>query len=248
MLSVTPTPVELIDDDTATKYYNEFDTLEGAERESRAEALRLWADQKDADQKREQFDTLNKIYSDFDGYVNEAGLQDFDEDSRYNIANRQFIASQFDQTPEEQQDIYSSFRDKWTESVAGKKGMSEKETFDLIKQGMDARNEVTEAANQIPGDIALSLFDSIGGGDPVDVPKLIETWKTKNAESIKKLPPGWEAPLLESAQAFHTETEGMLRDYAEPLKKLYDHLAAVTGRDTERAGDDRTSTRLNSSH
>ena len=237
MLSVTPTPVELIDDDTATKYFNEIDSLTGTERESRAEALRLWADQKDADQKREQFDTLNKIYSDFDGYVNDAGLQDFDEDSRYRTANRQFIASQFDQTPEEQQDIYSSFRDKWTESVVGKKGMSEKETFDLIKQGMDARNEVSEAANQIPGDIALSLFDSIGGNDPVDVPKLIETWKTKNAESIKKLPPGWEAPLLESAQAFHTETEGMLRDYAEPLKKVYDHLAAVTGRDTERAGE-----------
>ena len=237
MVTVSSTPVELIDDDTATKYYNEFDTLEGAERESRAEALRLWADQKDADQKREQFDTLNKIYTDFDGYVKDAGLQDFDEDSRYRTANRQFIASQFDQTPEEQQDIYSSFRDKWTESVAGKKGMSEKETFGLIKEGIDARNEVSEAANQIPGDIALSLFDSIGGGDPVDVPKLIETWKTKNADSIKKLPPGWEAPLLESAQAFHTETEGMLRDYAEPLKKVYDHLAAVTGRDTERAGE-----------
>ena len=237
MLNVTSTPVELIDDDTATTYYNDLDTLEGAERETRAEALRLWADQKDADQKREQFDAVNKIYSDFDGYVNEAGLQDFDEDSRYRTANRQFIASQFDQTPEEQQDIYSSFRDKWTESVAGKTGLSEKETFGLIKQGIDARNEVSEAANQIPGDIALSLFDSIGGGDPVDVPKLIETWKTKNAESIKKLPPGWETPLLESAQAFHNETEGMLRDYAEPLKKVYDHLSAVTGRDTERAGE-----------
>ena len=237
MLSVTPTPVELIDDDTATKYYNEIDSLTGPDRDSRADALRLWAEQKKSDQKREQFDTLNKIYSDFDGYVNEAGLQDFDEDSRYNIANRQFIASQFDQTPEEQQNIYSSFRDKWTESVNGKKGMSEKETFDLIKQGIDARNEVSEAANQIPGDIALSLFDSIGGNDPVDVPKLIETWKAKNADSIKKLPPGWEAPLLESAQAFHKETEGMLRDYAEPLKKVYDHLAAVTGRDTERAGE-----------
>ena len=237
MLNVTSTPVELIDDDTATTYYNDLDTMEGAERESRADALRLWAEQKKSDQKREQFDAVNKIYSDFDGYVNEAGLQDFDEDSRYRIANRQFIASQFDQTPEEQKDIYSSFRDKWTESVAGKTGMSEKETFGLIKQGIDARNEVSEAANQIPGDIALSLFDSIGGGDPVDVPKLIETWKTKNAESIKKLPPGWETPLLESAQAFHTETEGMLRDYAEPLKKVYDHLSVVTGRDTERAGE-----------
>ena len=237
MLNVTSTPVELIDDDTATTYYNDLDTLEGAERESRADALRLWAEQKKSDQKREQFDAVNKIYSDFDGYVNEAGLQDFDEDSRYNIANRQFIASQFDQTPEEQQETYPSFRDKWTESVAGKNGLSEKETFGLIKQGIDARNEVSEAANQIPGDIALSLFDSIGGGDPVDVPKLIETWKTKNAESIKKLPPGWETPLLESAQAFHTETEGMLRDYAEPLKKVYDHLSVVTGRDTERAGE-----------
>jgi hypothetical protein len=155
MLNVTSTPVELIDDDTATTYYNDLDTMEGAERDSRAEALRLWADQKDADQKREQFDAVNKIYSDFDGYVNEAGLQDFDEDSRYRTANRQFIASQFDQTPEEQQDIYSSFRDKWTESVAGKTGLSEKETFGLIKQGIDARNEVSEAANQIPGDIAL---------------------------------------------------------------------------------------------
>ena len=237
MLNVTSTPVELIDDDTATTYYNDLDTLEGAERDSRADALRLWAEQKKSDQKREQFDTLNKIYSDFDGYVNEAGLQDFDEDSRYRIANRQFIASQFEQTPEEQQETYPSFRDKWTESVAGKNGMSEKETFGLIKQGIDARNEVSEAANQIPGDIALSLFDSIGGGDPVDVPKLIETWKTKNAESIKKLPKGWETPLLESAQAFHTETEGMLRDYAEPLKKVYDHFSAVTGRDTERAGE-----------
>jgi len=32
MLNVTSTPVELIDDDTATTYYNDLDTLEGAER------------------------------------------------------------------------------------------------------------------------------------------------------------------------------------------------------------------------
>ena len=237
MLSVTSTPVELIDDNTAQQYYNDLDTLEGAERDSRAEALRLWADQKDADQKREQFDTLNKIYSDFEGYVNDAGLQDFDEESRYRTANRQFIASQFDDTVENQQTIYPSFRDKWTESVAGKKGLTEKETFGLIKQGIDARNEVSQAANEIPGDIALALFDSLDGGDPVDVPKLIDTWKTKNAESIKKLPKGWETPLLEAAQKYHTETDTMLRDYAEPLKQVYDHFAAVTGRDTERAGE-----------
>jgi hypothetical protein len=237
MLSVTPTPVELIDDDTATRYYNEFDTLEGAERESRAEALRLWADQKDADQKREQFDTLNKIYTDFDGYVNDAGLQDFDEDSRYRTANRQFIASQFDQTPEEQQDIYSSFRDKWTESVAGKKGMSEKETFGLIKEGIDARNEVVQSVNEIPGDIALGLFDSIGQGTAVEVPKLVSIWKERNAEKLKKLPAGWESGLLQAASDYATETEGMLRNYSEPLKQVYDHLAAVTGRDTERAGE-----------
>ena len=59
MLNVTSTPVELIDDDTATTYYNDLDTLEGAERDSRADALRLWAEQKKSDQKREQFDTLD---------------------------------------------------------------------------------------------------------------------------------------------------------------------------------------------
>jgi len=142
----------VIDDETATKYYNEFDSLTGAERESRADALRMWADQKDADQKREQFDTLNKIYSDFDGYVKEAGLQDFDEDSRYRTANRQFIASQFNQTPEEQQETYSSFRDKWTVSVAGKNGMSEKETFNLIRSHLLAIGKATNSQIKIIDD------------------------------------------------------------------------------------------------
>ena len=229
--------LDLIDDDTAAQYFNDIDTATGDDLQSKSAALEQWATIKKREEYRDRQDHIAKIYTDFDKFSEGAGLSEFSEDARYQFVNSAFVANETDGTAEDQMPIYPSKRDEVTDKLFGKTGLSEKETFGLIKQSIDARNEVTEAANQIPGDIALSLFDSIGGGDPVDVPKLIETWKTKNAESIKKLPPGWEAPLLESAQAFHTETEGMLRDYAEPLKKVYDHLAAVTGRDTERAGE-----------
>ena len=229
--------LDLIDDDTAAQYFNDIDTATGDDLQSKSAALEQWATIKKREEYRDRQDHIAKIYTDFDKFSEGAGLSEFSEDARYQFVNSAFVANETDGTAEDQMPIYPSKRDEVTDKLFGKTGLSEKETFGLIKQSIDARNEVTEAANQIPGDIALSLFDSIGGGDPVDVPKLIETWKTKNAESIKKLPPGWETPLLESAQAFHTETEGMLRDYAEPLKKVYDHFSAVTGRDTERAGE-----------
>jgi hypothetical protein len=148
----------VIDDETAAHYYHELDILTGPERKSRADALLLWADVKD----RQQIEKLKKIYSNFDGYVKDAGLQDFDEDSRYRTANRQFIASQFDQTPEEQKDTYSSFRDKWTESVAGKKGMSEKETFRLIRNHLQGIGKATNSRIKIIDDAtAARVYNEI---------------------------------------------------------------------------------------
>jgi hypothetical protein len=176
----------VIDDKTAARYYDELDTLTGQERKSRADALRLWADQKDAEQKREQLDTLKKIYSNFDGYVKEAGLQDFDEDSRYRTANRQFIASQFDQTPEEQKDIYSSLRDKWTESVAGKKGMSEKETFDLIRRHLLGIGKATKSKVEIIDDATATRIyneiDNATGDERQQMADALLTWGEKKAK------------------------------------------------------------------
>jgi hypothetical protein len=172
----------VIDDETAARYYHELDILTGPERKSRADALLLWADVKD----RQQIEKLKKIYSDFDGYVNEAGLQKFDEDSRYRIANRQFIASQFDQTPEEQQDTYTSFRDKWNESMAGKKGMSEKETFRLIRNHILGIGKATKSKVEIIDDATATRIyneiDNATGDERQQMADALLTWGEKKAK------------------------------------------------------------------
>ena len=234
----------IIDDATADNFLNEIDNATGDERIKMANALEKYADNLAEKRFQAADERFSKLFTDEKFYQNQLNTEALssalkESQDPEGMAKRSLIHAYLEHKT--QRPIspvnYDVERNGYAMANYGKKGLDDVQFFDLIKQGFNARNEVSEAVNQIPGDIALSLFDSIGGNDPVDVPKLIETWKTKNADSIKKLPPGWEAPLLESAQAFHTETEGMLRDYAEPLKKVYDHLAAVTGRDTERAGE-----------
>jgi hypothetical protein len=228
----------VIDDETASQYYNELNTNSVEDDGTKLKALEAWADAKDAERNKQEWDHLTRVYTDFDNYISDEGYSDLDEESRYQIANRQFIANQLGETVEDQGMIYPAKRDIWTQQAFGKKGLSEKETFGLIQQGVQSRNEVMQSANEIPGDIALGLFDSIGQGTAVEVPKLVSIWKERNAEKLKKLPAGWESGLLQAASDYATETEGMLRNYSEPLKQVYDHLAAVTGRDTKRAGED----------
>jgi hypothetical protein len=228
----------VIDDETASQYYNELNTNSVEDDGTKLKALEAWADAKDAERNKQEWDHLTRVYTDFDNYISDEGYSDLDEESRYQIANRQFIANQLGETVEDQGMIYPAKRDIWTQQAFGKSGLSEKETFGLIQQGVQSRNEVMQSANEIPGDIALGLFDSIGQGTAVEVPKLVSIWKERNAEKLKKLPAGWESGLLQAASDYATETEGMLRNYSEPLKQVYDHLAAVTGRDTKRAGED----------
>jgi len=227
----------IIDDETAARLYNEIDITTGDDYNTKAKALEAWADAKDSERNKQDWDHLTRVYTDFDNYISDEGYSDLEEESRYRIANRQFIANQLGETVEDQNFLYPAKRDIWTQQAFGKKGLSEKETFGLIQQGVQSRNEVVQSANEIPGDIALGLFDSIGQGTAVEVPKLVSIWKERNAEKLKKLPAGWESGLLQAASDYATETEGMLRNYSEPLKQVYDHLASVTGRDTERAGE-----------
>jgi hypothetical protein len=229
--------LNIIDDETAARLYNEIDITTGDDYNTKAKALEAWADAKDSERNKQDWDHLTRVYTDFDNYIPDEGYSDLEEESRYRIANRQFIANQLGETVEDQNFLYPAKRDIWTQQAFGKKGLSEKETFGLIQQGVQSRNEVVQSANEIPGDIALGLFDSIGQGTAVEVPKLVSIWKERNAEKLKKLPAGWESGLLQAASDYATETEGMLRNYSEPLKQVYDHLASVTGRDTERAGE-----------
>ena len=174
----------VIDDETASQYYNELNTNSVEDDGTKLKALEAWADAKDAERNKQEWDHLTRVYTDFDNYISDEGYSDLDEESRYEIANRQFIANQLGETVEDQGMIYPAKRDIWTQQAFGKKGLSEKETFGLIQQGVQSRNEVMQSANEIPGDIALGLFDSIGQGTAVEVPKLVSIWKERNADTL----------------------------------------------------------------
>ena len=124
---------QLIDDQTASKYFNEIDTATGDDLQSKTVALEAWANNKKAVQARQEWDHVSKVFTDFDNYAASEGLDAFDEESRYQYANRKFIANQTGDTPENQMFIYPSKRDEVTDKMFGKTGLSEKEAFDLFR-------------------------------------------------------------------------------------------------------------------
>jgi hypothetical protein len=230
----------LIDDETASRYWQERDTAPEAERESRNAALMEWATAKKAEQRRTQRDEVESGYMDFEGWWGttgaDAAMFNGDED-RQEILNRRYIAHQFDQTPDEQGQYYPTYRDQFLQQTFGKSGLSEAETFNLIKGAVESKKATEGAINNIPGDVAMALWDNIGTGAPVNPAKVLETWKQKNADQLAGLPENWESKTLAEVGKYISDTEQMLRDHAEPLKKVYDHFAAVTGRGVENAGE-----------
>jgi hypothetical protein len=121
----------IISDETAARYYREIDTATGDELATKSKALRDWAEAKIAKRKK-YWDHLTRVYTDFDNYIADEGFSDSQGDSRYLKANWQFIPYYFGTTLESL-GFYPTKRDEFTMQLFGKKNLSEKETFELIK-------------------------------------------------------------------------------------------------------------------
>jgi hypothetical protein len=147
----------IISDETAARYYREIDTATGEDLARKTKALEAWADAKDAQRNKH----LTRIYTDFDNYIADEGYSDLNEESRYRIANRQFIANQYGATVEEHGLEYPSKRDEFTMQLSGNKNLSEKETFELIKEHFFG-NSITKAPTEIIDDAtATRIYNEI---------------------------------------------------------------------------------------
>ncbi len=152
---------KVIDDETASRYYAEIDTATGDDLQTKISALESWANSKKKAQERYK-EYLHNVFTDFDNYSASEGLDDLDEESRYQYANRQFIAHQTGGKFEDQMFVYPSFRDKWTETVSGKKGMSEKETFQLIRNHLMGIGKAANSQVEIIDDAtATRIYNEI---------------------------------------------------------------------------------------
>jgi hypothetical protein len=223
--------LQLIDDQTASNYYNEIDTATGDDLQSKTVALEAWANNKKAVQSRQEWDHVSKVFTDFDNYSAAEGLDDFDEESRYQYANRKFIANQTGDTPENQMFVYPSKRDEVTDKMFGKTGLSEKETFDLFKHSVESRTASEEALRELPGVLAQGVLKRAGEGKPfdeVDSWFAFSVWKDRHADKLASMPKGWETAMLDSAVKLHARTVQLMDDVAPESKRAMDTLMKFT--------------------
>ena len=220
----------LIDDETASRYYAEFDAAPAAERAARLEALEQWADARISQQREDQYQQEERMYLDMPGWWKDEGDDPVPDESKMAVANRRFIAWQYGTTPTDVRDTYQSVRDKWTFDHFGKTGLSEPQTYELIQKSVQSRKALVDNIGKIGGDVTLALYNQLATGQPVDVPRLVQNFKDANADKIKDLPNGWEKVLLETAAEQHQKKYDVLRDHAATMRTLRDHLVSVTGR------------------
>ena len=223
--------LQLIDDETASRYYNEIDTATGDDLQTKISALESWATAKKAEQHRQQWDHVSGVFTDFDNYSASEGLDAFDEESRYQYANRQFIAHQTGGKFEDQMFVYPSKRDEVTDLMFGKTGLSEKETFNLIKGAVESRKASEEALRELPGVLAQGILKSAGEGKPfdeVDSWFAFDGWKQRHADKLGAMPAGWETAMLDSAVKLHARTEALMADVAPESKRAMDVLMKFT--------------------
>jgi hypothetical protein len=223
----------LIDDETATRYWSERDTAPEAERETRNAALIDWAKAKKADQFRAEQQQAESAYTDLEGWWKENGaghVFEKDED-RLEVANRRFIANQFQQTPDQQGRYYPTYRDEYLQKTFGKSGLSETDTFNLIRDSLTARKATEDALRELPGALAKGMFSKVAEGktlDETDSWFLFQDWKDRHADKLGKLPEGWESAMLDRAVKLQARSETMMRDLAPESKRAFDTLMAFT--------------------
>jgi hypothetical protein len=220
-----------ISDETASLYYAELDTATGPDLEARRKALQEWATAKEVEQESSQWDHLTRVYGDFDNYIKSEGYADLDEESRYRVANRQFIAWQLRETPEEQATIYPTRREIYNQQTFGKKNLSEAETFNLIRDSVAARKATEDALREIPGTLAKGMFQSVAAGKPIEDSDgwfLLQNWKERHADKLASLPDGWESAMLDRATKLLVRSDNMMRDLAPESKRAFDTLLAFS--------------------
>lgn len=221
----------LIDDETASRYWAERDTAPEAERESRNTALMDWAKAKKTDQFRAEQEQAERAYSDLEGWWKETGaghVFENDED-RLEVANRRYIANQFQQTPDQQGRYYPTYRDEYLQKTFGKSGLSETETFNLIRDSLTARKATEAALREIPGTLAKGMFQSVAAGKPIEDSDgwfLLQNWKERHADKLASLPEGWESAMLDRATKLLVRSDNMMRDLAPESKRAFDTLLA----------------------
>ena len=130
----------MIDDYTATRYYNELETASGADKERMLRDLSEYADYRDKEEAKVNEEHFEKLYTDpayFGQFANSDSMRQAEDaslnpsDTRYEVANRAYLNYL---TGNETDSVdYEATRDAYAREHFGKPEIGEKDFFESVK-------------------------------------------------------------------------------------------------------------------
>lgn len=184
---------------------------------------------------------MRGMYTDPVAWWKSEGNDNVPDEVKHEIANRRFVANAFGQTPDEQGDLYPSFRDQYFDQTFGKAPANESEAFTMLQKGVMAQQQTEQAISELPATLALNLMRAAAGGTEVSEAAsydIYQEWKDRHADVLAALPEDWESRAMEQAESLRVEMDTMMRDIAPEAKKVWDILQKFTRPEKTYTGDE----------
>jgi hypothetical protein len=184
--------IALIDDDTATRFYNEIDNASEEDRQQMADALLAWGEQKQKKEREELETHFSKLFTD-DSYYQQINDNDpalsesLDPEA---TAKRASIHAYLEHQLNRPIDTanFEPERDAFAMQAFGQKNLNDGQLFDFIRGDYDWQKQRTEAINELQMQaVGKAITDSqLGQNRPfVDgMTEVFNQWQQKYPELV----------------------------------------------------------------
>ena len=227
----------MIDDLTATQYFNELDTTaDEAERERKLVALREYTDAREQEEDRVNQDHFEKIYTDpayFNSFADSDATRAAEDASlhpsevRYELANRAYLSYL---KGRELDGEYYAQRDGYAREYFGKPETSDKEFFESVKGEFEFNQKRRAAAADLNSQAVKHVFDDAMTGTPTPFTDKFTKWKEANKDLLDD---EQDMPYLEGAMRVYDQVRADIAELGPAGARIRDVVTKFTEGDLD---------------
>jgi hypothetical protein len=225
-----------VDDATASRLYDKWDTATPEEQDAMRPQLNAWADSKDAEAKAAADKKFEDIFSNFDTMGGHAAAIKNDpiflqstspDETKAGAVNMAYLSHLTGKSMEEIGQNWPDVRAGYAQQFHGKSVQNDRQLYDLIAQEVSQKKVQREAFGNLASDAVVDAFHDIATGTPTDYLSKFAAWKESNQPAIQGIP---EAEVQKKYQDLYESTADKIAGIAPQAKAIFDALAAETGR------------------
>jgi hypothetical protein len=225
-----------VDDATASRLYDKWDTATPEEQDAMRPQLNAWADSKDAEAKATADKKFEDFFSNFDTMGGHAAAIKNDpivlqstspDETKAGAVNMAYLSHLTGKSMEEIGQNWPDVRAGYAQQFHGKSVQNDRQLYDLIAQEVSQKKVQREAFGNLASDAVVDAFHDIATGTPTDYLTKFAAWKESNQPAIQGIP---EAEVQKKYQDLYESTADKIAGIAPQAKAIFDALAAETGR------------------